>query len=137
MKSFVFGTNVHDTTAGIGLFAFRVVIGLFIAFGHGIGKLPPTEQFMGMVEGMGFPAVGFFAWIAGLVEFGCALLIALGLATRLSALLLALHFSAASFIFHSADPFQAKELAIVYMLCSVLLCFTGGGNYAVDRLIER
>lgn len=137
MIDFIFGTSVRDKTASIGLLIFRVVIGLFIAFGHGIGKLPPGDQFISMVQGMGLPAPALFAWIAALVEFGAALLVALGLETRTASIFLSLHFAAASFIFHASDPFQAKELAFVYLFSSILLCFTGGGKYALDRLIHR
>lgn len=137
MKEFIFGTSVHSKTASIGLVLFRIFVGLAIAFGHGIDKIPPGEDFIGMVAGMGFPAATLFAWISGLVEFGGGILIALGLETRTAAIFLTLQFATAALIFHSSDPFQVKELAFVYLFSSLMLCFTGGGKYAIDRLIHR
>lgn len=137
MKEFIFGTSVHEKSASIGLLIFRLFVGLAIAFGHGIGKLPPNEQFVGMVNSMGLPAAGLLAWLSGLTEFGAGILIALGLETRTAAIFLSINMAVAALIFHSADSFQIKELSFMFLFSFLLLCFTGGGKYALDRLIHR
>src|SRR5690606_31934164 len=111
--------------------------GLSMAFAHGLGKLPPPEQLVQGVASMGFPAAGVFAWLAGLSEFAGGLLIAVGLFTRHSALFLGFTMATAGFVAHSADPFQRKELAFLYLASCVLLFFTGAGKYSLDRIIRK
>ena len=41
------------------------------------------------------------------------------------------------FIVHGGDPFQAKELPLLYLGIYVVLFFTGGGRYALDILISK
>ncbi|HCR18515.1 MAG TPA: hypothetical protein DIU35_13640 [Candidatus Latescibacteria bacterium] len=52
------------------------------AFGYGLGKLPPSEGFVGAISKLGFPFLGTFAWAASFGEFGGGLFLALGLLTR-------------------------------------------------------
>ncbi|MEX0798049.1 MAG: DoxX family protein [Bacteriovoracaceae bacterium] len=137
MKGLIFYVPSYPAAANLGLLIFRVYVGLTIAFAHGIGKIPPQEQFVGMVEGMGFPMAYSFAWLAGLAEFAGGIAVALGLLTRFGALGLIVNFAVASLIFHSADPFQVKELAFTFLFCSILLCFTGAGKFSVDALINK
>ena len=48
----------------IGLLVLRLGAGLFMAFGHGFGKIPPSDGFIGGVEKLGLPMPIFFAWMA-------------------------------------------------------------------------
>ncbi len=137
MLDFIYGTNVRDKMASIGLLFFRVLFGITVAFGHGIDKIPVTDQFVGMVDSMGLPAPALFAWLAAIVEFGGGILVALGLQTRTASIFLTIHFFMAAVVYHANDPWQVKELAFVFLLSSLMLCFTGGGKYALDRLIRR
>src|SRR5438105_13820466 len=77
--------------AGIGLLLLRVVLGL-ILIGHGAQKLfgwfgghglAATTQW---IESMGMQPAGFWAFMAGLGEFGGGLLLALGLLNPLGPL---------------------------------------------------
>lgn len=120
-----------------GLLLFRFFIGATMAFSHGLGKLPPSEQLIQGVTGMGFPLPIVFAWAAALSEFAGGLLIAAGLFTRISALFLAFTMGVAAFVVHSADSFNVKELALLYFVSTALLFFTGAGQYSADRLLRN
>lgn len=124
---------IHDA----GLLAFRLYIGLSMAFAHGLGKIPPSGQFLGGVSAMGFPAPELFAWLAALSEFLGGLFIALGLATRFSSLALGSTMVVAGFIAHAADPFGVKERAFLFLFSCVLLFCVGAGRFSVDRLISK
>lgn len=137
MLNFIYGTTVHDKVASLGLLFFRILFGVTVAFGHGIGKIPVTDEFVGMVESMGLPAPALFAWLSGITEFGGGLLVAAGFQTRTASIFLTINFFMAAVVFHANDPWQAKELAFVFLLSSLMLCFTGGGKYALDRFIRR
>jgi putative oxidoreductase len=77
------GDGGGSRVADLGLLAGRVGVGLFLALGHGVSKLPPdgTAGFAKALAGMGIPAPTFAAWAAMFAEFVCALLLALGLFT--------------------------------------------------------
>ena len=66
------------------------------------------------LDSHGFPLAPIFAWLAGLAEFLGGILIAIGLATRLSACLA--NNVVAIFIWHVGDPFSKIES------CWSLLC---------------
>ena len=70
-------------------------------------------------------------------EFICAILLGLGLGTRLAAIPLIINMSVAFFIFHAQDPFKAKELALVYLLIFTVLLITGSGKYALDHYLLK
>lgn len=70
--------------------------------------------------------------LAVFAEFLCSILILIGLATRLAVIPLIITMASAFFIVHAADPFQNKELSIIYLLIYVVLLITGAGKYALD-----
>jgi putative oxidoreductase len=121
----------------LGLFLFRVFVGLAMAFAHGLGKVPPSDQLTQGLAGMGFPLPVVFAWAAALAEFAGGLFIALGLFTRHAAFFLAVTMSVAAFIAHAADPFQKKEMALLYLFASIMLIFTGPGRLSLDSIIRK
>lgn len=113
----------------------RVAAGLMMAFGHGLGKLPPSEGLISGVTALGFPAPGLFAWLAALAEFGGGILLAIGLLTRVNAFLLAFTMLVAAFGVHLADPFKVKELSLLYLVIYVLFMIRGSGRLSLDHLI--
>lgn len=121
----------------LGLLIYRVFIGLSMAFAHGLGKLPPSEQMLQGVESMGFPLPVIFAWAAALSEFAGGLLIASGLFTRYASAFLGFTMAVAAFQVHAADPFKVKEMALLYLASCVLLIFTGAGQFSLDKLFRK
>ena len=121
----------------LGLLIFRLFVGLTMAFAHGLGKLPPSEQLIGGVSSMGFPMPVVFAWAAALAEFAGGVLIAGGLFTRHASLFLGFTMGVAAFVAHSADPFNVKEMALLYLASCVLLFFTGAGRFSLDSSIRK
>ena len=71
--------------------------------------------------------------LSALAEGVCSILLMFGFATRYAALVLIINMSAAYFFFHAADPFNAKELALMYLMLFVVLFFTGAGKYSLDH----
>jgi putative oxidoreductase len=137
-RSLVFGTPAAvDTQAGhVGLLVLRVFAGLALAFGHGLGKIPPSEGFVGMVGGMGMPAPEVAAWLAALAEFVGGLLLALGLLTRPVALVVAIHFAVVVVLAHAGDPFGRRELPLMFLAVALLYLLAGPGRYSADAAIS-
>jgi len=75
--------------------------------------------------------------LATFAEFVCAILIALGLGTRLASIPLIINMSVAAFIAHGPDPFSDKEMAILYLLFFILFFATGGRRYSLDHLLSE
>lgn len=122
----------------VGILWMRLMTGIFIAH-HGYGKV--FGGFMGKftegVDKMGFPFPGLFAWAAALSEFLGGILMALGLGTRAASFFVCVTMSVAAFIAHAADPFQKKELALLFGVVAVGLIFTGAGTYSLDSVIMQ
>lgn len=130
-------TQSMETLRDVGLLVLRVALGLMLAFGHGYDKLPPSEGFIDAVGSMGFPLPVFSAWAAALSESVGATLMALGLFTRPSAILVALTMAGAAFVTHGADPFEVKEKALVYLAGAIAIALTGAGRFSFDHLIGK
>lgn len=120
-----------------GVLVLRLIFGLSMAFGHGLGKMPPSEKWIESVGTMGFPLPFVFAWAASLSEFLGGLLIAVGLFTRPSAAMWVLTMGTAAFLRHADDPFSSKEKALLYFAVGVCLLFTGAGRYSISKLLFK
>lgn len=129
---------MKNVTTGIGLLILRVLMGAGIAK-HGYYKFMggSMEGFSKTVEAMGFPVPALFAWLAASSEFLGGILLALGLVTRVAALLVLGTMSVAVFVHHASDPLGAKELALAYWTVALALILTGGGPYSLDRFLRR
>lgn len=116
--------------------AFRVLVGvLFLQ--HGVQKL---FGLFGGVDGSGAtaPLISVYG-VAGVVEFFGGLLIAVGVLTRLVALIAAGDMIAAQLIAHVPEglvPIQnGGELSLLYLAAFLAIIAYGPGRYSVDRLV--
>ncbi len=134
MKRFLFG-SAPGFTVDITVLFLRVSSGLMMALLHGWSKVPPSEKFITGVTELGFPAPLFFAWCAGLAELVGGLLIAVGLFTRPAALFLAFTMGVAAFGRHLNDPFDRKELSLLYLGISLFFLAYGAGKVSLDRFL--
>lgn len=130
------GAGGSSATADLGVLILRVFAGLALAFGHGLGKLPPSARFLAGVEDMGFPAPVFFGWAAAISELGGGILISLGLLTRPAAFFVTITMAVAAFIRQAGDPFGERELALLYGTIAVMLLLTGPGRYSIDARLR-
>ena len=137
LRAFLFGSGDTSQSTDLGLLVLRVGVGLTMAFAHGLGKIPPSEGFIGAIGMLGFPVPVVFAWAAALSEFLGGLFIAVGVLTRPAAVMLAVTMAVARFVQHGADPFADGELALVYLFAAAALAFTGAGRYSIDQMFWR
>jgi len=99
---------------------------------HGYGKLQMLINGAEFGNPIGIGATpSLFLTVLG--EFVCPILIIIGLKTRLAAIPTAITMAVAAFIVHGADPFQKKEMALVYLLIFVVIAVLGPGKFGIDK----
>ena len=129
-------SNWREKGLACGLLVLRVLAGAGIAY-HGYGKVfgGHMDRFAAGVAAMGLPLPGFFAWAAALSELVGGICLALGLGTRMAALLILATMLVAAFGKHAGDPFGKRELALMYGTAALTLLLTGPGKMALDTLL--
>ncbi len=139
LRTLLFSSGDTPSSTDLGLLVLRVGTGLMLAFAHGLGKIPPSLDFVESTAGMGFPLPGLFAWAASLSEFAGGLLIAAGLLTRPAAFFVG-STMAVAFLFVHGGALTGEgngELAFVYLIVAITLMITGAGRYYLDQVIWR
>ena len=92
-----------------------------------------------MLAGIGLP--GFIAYFSLAAELLASVLIVLGAWTRVASVVMVGNMAVAILMVHlsvifSVDPMTggwAIELPMLYLLGAAVLCFTGGGKYALTK----
>jgi putative oxidoreductase len=130
-------TNLELAKIDLGLLILRIgAAGLMLT--HGYPKL--IELFGNEEIAFADPfGVGMSTTLALAVfaEFICSILVILGLGTRIAVIPLIITMFTAAFIIHASDPFQRKEMALIYLIIFTVLLITGAGKYSLDFYWQR
>jgi putative oxidoreductase len=124
--------------------ALRLGFGFFMVFGHGLPKL--QMLFSGNIMFLGLfglsPTVSLV--LAVMSEFLAALLVLIGLKTRLASIPVILTMVLAAFYVHLSDPlFMAnasggsKEVALLFLFGFLGTFLLGSGKYSLDAIISK
>jgi putative oxidoreductase len=119
----------------IGLLLLRLTFGGIMLIQHGIPKISGFATYAAQfpdILGIG-PKYNLILAIGA--EVGCALFVILGLLTRLSTVPLIITMAVAFFIVHGADPFQKKEMALLYLMAYVVIFLLGAGRFSLDNVL--
>lgn len=128
--------NLNPLNTDIVVLLLRLTLGILIAY-HGLTKLLAFNKILPNfpdVIGIGSELSFILAVIA---ELGCGILVATGLLTRFMAVPIFFTMFVAFFIAHAGDPFSKKELALVYLILSVVVFIVGSGKYSIDNLMIK
>jgi putative oxidoreductase len=129
--------------AGLGELILRLALGL-VFLAHGIPKLKNPAELTGLLTKLGIPGAPFFAWLVALLETVGAVLLILGLATRIVALGLTIDMLVAIVsvrIGLSKAPFASGpkgpgwDFEFLLFAGALALVFLGGGRIAIDRYL--
>jgi putative oxidoreductase len=128
----------YSKATDIGLLILRVGAGIMMLLGHGVGKF--NSAFGG--EPINFPdplGIGsdISIYLVVFSEFFCAILLMLGVYTRLVVIPLIITMAVAVFIHQSGQPFENMEKAVMYLVIFVAFVFTGAGRYSIDGMKSR
>ncbi|QWS32673.1 DoxX family protein [Curtobacterium aetherium] len=132
---------MRTTSTSLGLTVLRVVLGVvFIA--HGAQKF--AQGLPGVTRGfagMGVPLAEVAAPVVAGLELVGGVLLVLGVASRVVAVLLAVDMVVAGFLAHLANGFFSQDGGFEYVLVlaagSIAVALTGAGRYSVDALVAR
>ncbi len=130
-------SNFSSIPKDIILLAVRVFVG-FAMLSHGFPKLQMLLA-GGKIEFFDFMGLGpqVSLILTVFAEFVCSILLILGLFTRVALGFLIFTMIIAGFVVHGADPFEKREMSLVYLSVYLLLMVIGAGKVSVDHMIER
>ena len=121
----------------LGLFLLRVAVGAMMLFGHGWSKLMGFAEMKSQFpDPIGIGSAGSL----GITVFGevfCSALLILGLFTRVALIPLITMTLVMIFIFHGADPYHKKELALIYLVIYIAIFLLGPGKYSMDAARKK
>ena len=132
-------TSVDSIGFQSGWLVARVIAGLLMIH-NGLDKLADVQGFAdNVVTFIGLPYPVFFTYCAAYIEIVAAVLLSVGLLTRLSALSLFLTMLVAIYFHLKGDGLQIAplETASLYGLFYLLFLLNGGGNFSLDALLAK
>jgi putative oxidoreductase len=110
---------------------------------HGIQKIVNNSAagLAGAIDKQGLPAPLFLAWLTIIAESVVAACLAVGLFTRLAALIIFIEMTVIITLFQWQFGYfwtnRGIEYALLWWLLCIAIFFRGGGKYSVDALIGK
>ena len=120
----------------LGLLFLRVLVGITMLT-HGLAKLTSFSELSSTFPdpiGLG----GMFSLVMIIcAEVGCSIFLIVGAFTRLATIPLIFSMLVVILIVHGNDPFQVKELPLLYLGVYIFLFFTGAGKISLDSILLK
>ena len=133
-----FGLKNDGRFTDLSLLLLRLAFGGLMIINHGWGKFQKLigDEPIKFADPIG---IGMEASL-GLTVFAevlCALMIVVGLFTRLAVIPLIITMLVAIFVIHISDPFKKMEMAILYLIPYLVLLWNGAGRYSLDAMLGK
>ena len=130
--------NFLPVNRDLTMLLLRILVGFSLFYKHGIEKLTgfsnmqthfPDPFHIGVTPGLMF---------ALLTDGVCSLLIIVGLASRLAALLIIFNVSVVFFFLHGGSIVDAHaEMGYVYLAAFLCILLAGAGKYSIDNKLFK
>lgn len=116
------------------LLLLRLVTGAFLVHEtwDNITSAARMREFAEFLAQFSFPLPHLMAPLSVAVQFGCGILLILGLATRLAGLLIAANFAIAVYMVHWAEPYRGWWPALVLVFLGLHFAAAGSGRFGLD-----
>lgn len=134
----IFAPGNDSALVSFSLLVLRLWLGLAMFFIHGLDKLNNFNHYAAMFPNPIGIGVKPGLVLVTLAETLGALLLVLGLLSRLGALMLAIDMGVAFFLVHKMAVGMAAhsgELAFIYLAGFVALLLAGPGRFSVDKAL--
>ena len=129
--------NSDEVSFDLGALLLRLTAGGTLLWHHGIVKLMK----FGELSDTFYDPIGMGHTISlSLILFAevlCAILVVLGLWTRISTIPVIIGMAVAAFMANGDQPFAKQELGFIYMMAFIVIFFIGSGKYSLGRLSFR
>lgn len=114
----------------------RLVTGAFLIHEtwDNVTSAARMKEFAGFLGQFGFPLPHLMAPLSVAVQFGCGVLLILGLATRTAGLLIAANFAIAVYMVHWAEPPRGWWPASILVFLGLHFAAAGAGKFGADRM---
>ena len=121
------------------LFALRAVTGAFLIHQtwDNVTSRARMDEFVQFLGQFGFPLPWLLAPLSVAVQFGCGVLLVLGLLTRWAGLLIATNFVVAMVMVHRADDLRGMWPALVLVFLGLHFAAAGSGRLGLDALLWK
>jgi putative oxidoreductase len=130
-------TSCTNGAFNIATFIIRVTFGFLLFWNHGLSKMKGFSEMSGKffdpfhIGGSTSLALVVFA------EVFCAILVVLGLFTRLVAIVIVIEMLVAVLLFHKGQPLANFEMAVLYLAAFAGIVCLGPGKYSVDGAMGK
>ncbi|MGB3525467.1 MAG: DoxX family protein [Flavobacteriales bacterium] len=129
--------NSDEVSFDLGALLLRLTAGGTLLWQHGMVKLMK----FGELSGTFYDPIGMGHAISlSLILFAeviCAILVVLGLWTRIATIPVVIGMAVAAFMKNGDESFAKQELAFLYMMAFIVIFFIGSGKYSLGRLSFR
>ena len=129
--------NTHSKFNDVALLLVRLFVG-FAMLSHGFPKL---QMLLSGEEIKFFSFLGlgakFSLGLTVFAEFVCSIFIILGLFTRWAAFFLFFTMAVAALFIHGSDPFDKREMSLLYLFIYLLILAFGPGKFSVDGMVSQ
>ena|SRR5579871_74699 len=133
----ILSTSYSDGAFNVGVFVLRATLGLLMAIEHGFSKLTNFNQLQYTFFDPFHIGHRWSLVLSIFAEVFAALLLVLGLFSRIAAFILLIDIAVAVFLFHKDQPVKQYEIAIVYLSGFFFLLLAGPGRFSVDGMMGK
>ena len=121
------------------LFALRALTGAFLVHEtwDNVSSRARMGEFVEFLGQFGFPFPWIMAPLSVAVQFGCGILLILGLFTRIAGLLIAANFVVAVVMVHWNEAFRGWWPAIVLVFLGLHFAAAGSGKIGLDAMFGK
>jgi len=126
-----------ENFVNLGLFLLRLGVGVNMTVLHGLDKVRNYSQLANsMPDPLGMGRRHSLMLVVA-AEFVGGILVTLGLAGRLAALLLAFSLSLTLFSGEAGLPWRQREATVLYLTASLAILMLGCGRWALDAVVWK
>jgi putative oxidoreductase len=126
-----------ENFVSLGLFLLRLGVGVNMTVLHGLDKVRNYSQLANsMPDPLGMGRRHSLMLVVA-AEFVGGILVTLGLAGRLAALLLAFSLSLTLFSGEAGLPWRQREATVLYLTASLAILMLGCGRWALDAVVWK
>ena len=129
-------TAYSETAFNIGTFVLRASLGLLMAFNHGFEKITNFNESAPTFFDPFHIGHRLSLGLCIFAELFAAMLLVLGLFSRIAALILVINMAVAVYMLRHAGIHHSED-AIIYLAGFFILLLTGPGKYSVDGMSGR